>query len=244
MTSDFSLVVSLFFVHILLVLPSNNMIATLPEHCNADNDKPKRVKDYFRRIFWVQSTVSLPRPDDNDCNRDYAGSGTQQDPYLVDYLQDDPQDAMRMSKGRRYTIALVQAVSFFAVTFGSSVYASGIPEIRQDFRVSDEVATLGLALYVLGFALGPIIWSPLSEVYGRRPIFVVSYTVYIAFTVAAPFASNITALIVIRFFASAFGSSAQTIPGGMIADLFSKNERGPVMALFAACPFLGPAFGV
>ena len=219
------------------------MIATPPERHNADDDKPKRVMDYFRRIFWVQSIISLPRPDNHDCNQDYAGSGTQEDPYLIAYLQDDPQAAMKMSNGRRYPIALVQAVSFFAVTFGSSVYASGIPEIRLDFGVSYEVATLGLALYVLGFALGPIIWSSLSEVYGRRPIFVVSYTIYIAFTVAAPLASNITALILLRFFASAFGSSAQTIPGGMIADMFNRNERGPVMALFAACPFLGPAFG-
>lgn len=213
-----------------------------PEHTNTNDNKSKRAKD-SRRMSWIESLFPRTRLG-NECDRSYAGKGTHEDPYVVDYLQNDTQDALKFSKPRKWTIALSQAMSFFAVTFSSSVYASGIPQVMQHFHVSEEVAILGLSFYVLGFAIGPILWAPMSEVYGRKLTFMLSYTVYVAFSVAAPCANNITALLLLRFLASAFGSSAQTNPGGMIADMFRKEERGPVMAVFAASPFLGPALGM
>jgi hypothetical protein len=89
---------------------------------------------------------------------------------------------MKFSKRRKWAIAVFQSLSTFAVTFPSSVFLSGIEGVMQRFDVSAEVATLGFSLYVLGFALGPPIRAPLSEVYGRKSIFAISYT---AFSVAA-----------------------------------------------------------
>ncbi|KAH8907819.1 MFS transporter [Coniochaeta sp. PMI_546] len=188
----------------------------------------------------------IPEPalsDDDVPQRNYVGKGTDDDPYIVDYLHNDRQDAMNFSKGRKWAIAILQSLSTFAVTFASSVYVSGIGGVMQHFDVSEEVAMLGLSLYVLGFALGPLIWAPLSEVYGRQSIFVISFAAYTAFSVAAACAPNITALLVLRFFASAFGSSSMTNTGGVIADMFSKAERGLVTAMFVTTPFLGPALG-
>jgi len=151
---------------------------------------------------------------------------------------------MNFSKGRKWTIAILQSLSTLAVTFASSVYVSGIEGVKQRFDVSGEVATLGLSLFVLGFAVGPLIWAPLSEVYGRKSIFAVSYTAYTAFSVAAACAPNITSLLVLRFFASAFGSSSMSNAGGVIADMFNRKERGMATGLFATAPFLGPALGM
>ncbi|KAF7193788.1 Efflux pump FUB11 [Pseudocercospora fuligena] len=195
---------------------------------------PSRIPSYLRPLSLL---------DTNTLTQTYPGNGTSQNPYIITYLPDDHQDAQNLSKARKWTIAISQAMTFFALTFGSSIYASGIQQIEQDFHTPNEVAILGLALYVLGFALGPILWAPMSEVYGRRLTFMVSYTIYMAFTIATPAAQNVEALLVLRLLSGAFGSSAQTNPGGMIADLFIEEERGPVMAVFAACPFLGPALG-
>lgn len=221
-----------------------SVMAASSKHSPGNDNVSRSVKEPSHSISWMRSFFLSTHLDVKIRNHKYVGKGTGQDPYIVDYLPNDRQDAMSISKGRKWAVAVPQTLSFFAVTFASSVYASGIPEIMQRFQVSNEVATLGLALYVLGFAVGPVIWAPMSEVYGRRLTFMVSYTVYIAFTVAAPFAPNIAALLILRFFASAFGSSAQTNPGGMISDMFSKEERGLIMGLFAASPFLGPALGM
>ncbi|KAI9654329.1 MAG: hypothetical protein M1821_006645 [Bathelium mastoideum] len=214
-------------------------MAALLEPAVSNNDVSRRVKD----SSWMRSLLLRMRLDDAVCKHNYTGNGTDDEPYIVEYLHNDRQDAMTFSKGRKWAIVVFQSLSIFALTFASSAYASGIEGVMQRFDVSAEVATLGLSLYVLGFALEPLIWAPLSEVYGRKSIFVISYTAYTAFSVAAACAPNITALIVLRFFASASGSSTMTNAGGVIADMFSTAERGQAMGLFVMAPFLGPAFG-
>ncbi|AEO63931.1 uncharacterized protein THITE_2141914 [Thermothielavioides terrestris NRRL 8126] len=189
----------------------------------------------------------LPEPatsDDEEApRRTYPGSGTAADPYIVDYQPHDRHDAMAFSRGRKWAIAVLHSLSTFAVTFASSAYASGIEGVAARFGASAEVATLGLSLYVLGFALGPLVWAPLSETCGRRAVYVVSFAAYTAFSVAAACAPNIAALLVLRFFASAFGASSMTNTGGVIADMFSQAERGLATGLFVTAPFLGPALG-
>ncbi|KAI1737569.1 MFS transporter [Xylaria scruposa] len=219
-------------------------MAVLADPAVLDDDVPQQAKDSPQRMPWIRSFLLGPRRlDDDVCRQNYAGSGTDDDPYIVDYLPDDGQDAMNFSKGRKWAIAILQSLSTFAVTFASSVYVSGLEGVVRDLDVSEEVATLGLSLFVLGFALGPLIWAPLSELYGRRSVFVVSYTAYVAFSVAAAYAPTIAALLVLRFLASAFGSSSMTNTGGIIADMFSKAERGLATGLFVTAPFLGPALG-
>ena len=92
--------------------------------------------------------------------------------------------------------------------------------------MSGDVATLGLSLFVLGLALGPLIWAPLSELYGRKSIYVISFMGFTAFSVAATCSPNIQSLLILRFFTSAFGSSSMTSTGGVIADMFSKEDPG------------------
>lgn len=219
-------------------------MAIFPEPALSNNDRRQRVKNSNRTLSWIQSLLFRPHLYSDVCNQNYTGNGTDDDPYIVDYLHNDPQDAMNFSKGRKWSIAVLQSISTFAVTFASSVYVSGIQSIMKRFDVSGDVATLGLSLFVLGFALGPLIWAPLSEMYGRKSIFVISYTGYTAFSVAAACAPNITALLVLRFLASAFGSSSMTNTGGIIADMFSKVERGLATGMFITAPFLGPALGM
>ncbi|CAH0057677.1 unnamed protein product [Clonostachys solani] len=217
-------------------------MGALPETDTTSSEDSRPAKDLSRHISWIQSLLFHTLSDDV-YNQTYPGNGTNDDPYLVDYLHNDCQDAMNFTNRRKWVTTVFQSLSTFAITFASSVYASGIQGVMQRFEVSEEVATLGLSLFVLGFALGPLIWAPLSEVYGRKSIFVISFAAYTAFSVAAACAPNIAALLVLRFLASASGSSAMTNAGAVIADMFSKAERGMAMGLFATAPFLGPAFG-
>lgn len=113
----------------------------------------------------------------------------------------------------------------------------------MEFSVSQEVVTLGVSLFVLGFALGPLLWAPFSELYGRQIVFFGTYVAFTAFNAAAAGAPNIWGLLILRFFAAAFGSSPLTNAGGVIADLFSANERGLAMSIFSAAPFMGPVLG-
>ncbi|KAJ3542439.1 hypothetical protein NM208_g4099 [Fusarium decemcellulare] len=192
---------------------------------------------------WAGTFIPARIDKEKIADYNYAGEGTAAAPFLVEFLPNDPQDAMTFSVWRKWMITIVQAIATLAVTFASSAYSGGIREIIGAFDASQEVATLGVSLYVLGFAVGPLLWAPLSELYGRQTIFLVSYTALVAFNVGAACAQTLTALLVLRFFAGAFGSSPLTNAGGVIADMFNRSERGLATSLYAMAPFLGPAIG-
>ncbi|KAI9691820.1 MAG: hypothetical protein M1822_007892 [Bathelium mastoideum] len=150
---------------------------------------------------------------------------------------------MLFSKAKKWSITMLSAFATLAVAFVSSAYSGGVDQIIEQFHVSDEVVVLGISLFVLGFAIGPLIWAPLSELYGRQVLYIITYGALTAFNAGAAGSQNIWTLIILRFFAGAFGSSPLTNAGGVIADMFPAKERGLALSIFAAAPFMGPVLG-
>lgn len=109
--------------------------------------------------------------------------------------------------------------------------------------MSQELSILGISLFVVGFAVGPLLWAPMSESFGRQKLYVGTYGALVVFNAAAAGVPDFPGLVVLRFFAGAFGSSPLTNSGGVIADMFNAEERGFATAVFAAAPFLGPSLG-
>lgn len=173
----------------------------------------------------------------------YAGSGSAEDPYVVEWIPNDPRNPMLFSATRKWLITLSVSIATLAIAFASTAYSGSIPQIIEEFHVSDEVATLGISLFVLGFAIGPLLWAPLSEIYGRQILFIPTYAGLTAFNAGVCGAQNIQTLLVLRFLAGAIGSSPLTNSGGVVADMFPASQRGLAMCLFASAPFLGPTLG-
>jgi MFS family permease len=169
----------------------------------------------------------------------YAGSGTEEDPYAVVWIPNDPRNPMEFSAAMKWFLTGVAAIATLAVALVSSAYTGGVAEIQVEFGIGSEVATLGVSLFVLGFAIGPLLWAPLSEMFGRQIVYFFTYMALTAFNCGCAGAKNAWTLIILRFFAGAFGSSPLTNAGGVIADMFSAKQRGVAMSLFAAAPFLG-----
>ncbi|KAM5433506.1 MFS siderochrome iron transporter 1 [Microsporum ferrugineum] len=176
-------------------------------------------------------------------NYPYPGSGTEEDPYLVQWIPNDPRNPMNYSAVKKWSITFVVAIATLAVALISSAYTGGAIKIAREFRVDAEVITLGVSLFVLGFAIGPLIWAPMSELFGRQVLFFGTYLALTAFNAGAAGSPNIQTLLVLRFFAGSFGSSPLTNAGGVIADMFPASHRGLAMGLFAIAPFLGPVLG-
>ncbi|EDU45987.1 ProP Permease of the major facilitator superfamily [Pyrenophora tritici-repentis] len=201
------------------------------------NGRPTVPISHFKRVLY-QAII-----DDTITNAEYDGNGTLEDPYVITWLPNDPFDPMNISNGIKWWITAIVAMMTLAVSFASSAYSGGIGEIRKEFDVSQIVATLGIALFVLGFAIGPLVWAPMSEIYGRRYITVSSGLLLAVFSAASAASQNVTTLVVTRFLAGALGSSPLTNGGGVLADIFPSSQRGLATTLFATAPFLGPTIG-
>lgn len=93
-------------------------------------------------------------------------------------------------------------------------------EIQKEFYVSAEITTLALSLYVLGFAVGPVLLAPLSEYFGRQPVYVVSWFVLFIFQLPVALAPNIGTILVCRFIGGFAGGAPLTNTGGTVSDLW------------------------
>ncbi|KAF2871670.1 major facilitator superfamily domain-containing protein [Massariosphaeria phaeospora] len=139
--------------------------------------------------------------------------------------------------------ATVPGLFGFVVTFGTSVYTPALPLISTSFHISHTTALLGLTVYTLGLAFGPVISAPLSETHGRKIVYLVSSPIFMLFTLGAGFSNSFASLIVCRFFAGMAGSPALAVGAGTNADLFPPSRRAVVTSLFLMAPFAGPSLG-
>ncbi|KAK8101879.1 putative mfs-multidrug-resistance transporter [Apiospora kogelbergensis] len=205
---------------------------------NHDLEPTAPHKIPYWRIVFDQTGIT-----DSVLNHPYPGSGTPEDPYVINWIPHDPRNPFNFSTVTKWFITFTVALATLAVALVSSAYSGGIRQIIMEFGINQEVATLGVSLFVLGFAVGPLLWAPLSEVFGRQVLFLGTYAALTAFNAGTAGANGPTTLLVLRFFAGAFGSSPLTNAGGVIADMFPASQRGLAMSLFAAAPFLGPVLG-
>ena len=106
--------------------------------------------------------------------------------------------------------------------------------------MSSEITTLCLSLYILGFAIGPVLLAPLSEYYGRNPIYIISWFLLVIFQIPLALAPNIGTILVCRFIAGFFGSAPLTNTGGTVSDLWAMNDCGKPMAIYGLSSTFGP----
>ncbi|KAK7716134.1 hypothetical protein SLS64_003286 [Diaporthe eres] len=179
-----------------------------------------------------------------DPEKGEAGQEREKDPFEVGFEggNTDPWCPRSMAPARKWAIVGLTSMGSFCVTCASSIYTSTYTQMNAEFGCSRIVATLGLSMFVLGIALGPM-WSPLSEFYGRRPIYLAAFAVFTVWIVPTAVARNIGTVIVSRFFQGLAGSAFLSVSGGTVGDLFTPNQMHYPMIMFTASPFLGPSFG-
>jgi multidrug resistance protein len=164
-------------------------------------------------------------------------------PKFVTFTIDDPENPRNWTKLNKWIVTGIAALLVVSAAFGSSNVTGGIPLIEAKYNVSQEVAFLTCSIMVFGFAVGPLVWAPLSEVIGRRPVYIISLSLYTIFNIPCALAPNIGGLLASRFLCGVFGGSVLSLAGGTIADIWDMEHRGLAIAYFAAAPYCGPVLG-
>ncbi|KAF1971882.1 MFS general substrate transporter [Bimuria novae-zelandiae CBS 107.79] len=141
---------------------------------------------------------------------------------------------------KKWSATLVIVLMTASITFASSIHTAGISAVSQSFGVSKTVATLPVTTFLLGFATGPLLFAPLSEVLGRTLIFRVVLGLFCCFNLGCALAPNVEALLVLRFLCGFFGAPTVTNSGGSLADIWPQSQRSVPFALFTTGSSLGP----
>lgn len=155
----------------------------------------------------------------------------------------DVENPQNWSMARRAYITICVVVLVVNATFASSSPSGCLESISEWFGVSSEAAALTVTLFLLGYCAGPLVFAPLSEFYGRRIIFYVTFLSYIAFNFLCAFAPNFGSLLVGRFLSGTFVSAPLSNSPGVLADVWNPIERANAMAGFSLMVWAGPALG-
>ncbi|KAL3479574.1 MFS general substrate transporter [Aspergillus californicus] len=157
---------------------------------------------------------------------------------------DDPINPQDFPIKRKYFLLGLVSLTAFLSPLTSSISAPGVQFVDDEFHVtSGLLSSFSVSIFVLGFAVGPLFLSPLSEAYGRQPVLNVSNFFLTVWQLACALSPNMASLIVFRFLGGVGGSACLPIGGGIIADLFPLAQRGRANAMFTVGPLFGPVIG-
>jgi MFS transporter, DHA1 family, multidrug resistance protein len=161
------------------------------------------------------------------------------------YIEDDNSNPQNWSTSKKLLVSAQICFYTFSVYIGSSLYVASEPQVVEKFGVGDTPAALGLALYVFAYGLGPMLWSPLSEIprIGRNPIYIATFGIFVALCVGASLVNNFAGLMVLRFLLGLFGSPCLATGGASFGDIYAPTKMPYVLAFWAGSATLGPALG-
>jgi len=159
------------------------------------------------------------------------------------------QNPLNFPPVKKASIELLVNVLTICVYLGTSIFSSGIPSMTAELHTSQTVATLGTSVSLLGYAIGPMIWSPISEVpsIGRNPVYIGTLAIFVLIQLPIALATNIEKVVIFRFLSGVFGSPPQATGGATLSDIYLPRRRSYAVGLWElsgwAAPTIGPLVG-
>ncbi|KAH8694094.1 major facilitator superfamily domain-containing protein [Talaromyces proteolyticus] len=176
-----------------------------------------------------------------------AVNGDDKGQWLVKFEEHDPANPKNFKTAYKIFLTFQMSMLALSGSMGSSIVAPAQSSIGAYFHVSVEVTTLAVALFVLGWAFGPMIWGPISEVYGRRWGMLPGVFIFGLFSIGSATSKSAASLFVTRFFGGIFASAPISNVPAALGDLYDPRFRGTAMTFVSLCivggPTLGPVIG-
>jgi MFS family permease len=125
------------------------------------------------------------------------------------------------------------------------MYTSGVDGIRKEFNISSKIIVLlGLTTNLFGLAMGSVVLSSLSEIYGRRPIYLISVLLFALFILPVALANNIETILISRFLGGFFGGTMIASAPGSVTDVTEDEYRALALSFWSLGTMNGPVLGM
>ncbi|KUJ16879.1 MFS multidrug transporter-like protein [Mollisia scopiformis] len=176
-------------------------------------------------------------------SRTIRTSAKKRDSNLVEFAPNDPSDPRNWPAWRKWSIILSITFANFTVIWNASGYTTALTMFEEKWGTSAEVAVLPLTLYVLGLAIGPMLLAPLSEYFGRTPVYLSMFLISALFLLGTAVVPTITGFMILRFITGFFCSASIANIGGTIADLWDHHHTGFPLSIFTLTSASGSSSG-
>lgn len=161
--------------------------------------------------------------------------------YVVEFDgTEDPLHAQNWPFRKKVLTAAMLGYTTMTSAFTSSIFSAATMVVADEYNVGTEVGLLGTTFYVLGFAFGPSLWAPLSELKGRRMPLVISMFGFSVFSIGCATGKDIQTIMICRFFSGFFGACPLAVVAAVFSDMFDNKSRGIAITIFSMAVFTGP----
>ena len=223
-----------------------NSIVSASDHEPYNRDFPEKA--LTPHISRASSTGAiggvLPTLHQVHTSRSIATTAMTTDPaFEIDFEdgeQGNPQNWPTWYKG---LILFVMSYGTTCVVLYSTSYTSAIPGMENSFGISDTEGILGVTTYLLGMATGAVILAPLSEMLGRRPVYIAALGLFVLFVIPCAVAKNIETILAARFFGAFCAAAMISNAPGTVNDIVDDEHRALAFSIWSIGPMNGPVLG-
>ncbi|KIW93951.1 uncharacterized protein Z519_05266 [Cladophialophora bantiana CBS 173.52] len=149
----------------------------------------------------------------------------------------------RFSERRKLVITCVLSLCGFLAPISSTTILSAIPEVAATYNTDGTIINLSNALYLIFMGLSPSLWGPISNIYGRRWVCIVTAILFFAFSVGTALAPNLASYFIFRMLTAYQGTSFLIVGNSCLGDIYTPTARATALGWFLSGTLIGPAFG-
>ncbi|KAF3808242.1 Transporter mfs1 [Colletotrichum gloeosporioides] len=235
-------------IGVLLRAISNRRLLLYPEEQPDFKLHLSRYGDFGNSCNTAISTINTVQPhpiaDKSPGNQDDLSTG-HRNTTVGWYAPDDPENPRNWTNRSRVLITLIICLYTFAIYTSSAIYISAIEDVIVEFDVTHVEASLGLALFVLGYGVGPLLFSPLSEIprIGRSPIYTLTMALYVVVSVPTALTKSWAGFLTCRFFQGFFGSPCLASGAATLDDIYGPKGLPFALTTWTSASFVAPAIG-
>lgn len=148
---------------------------------------------------------------------------------------------MNMSDKHSFKVIVIITLLIALGPMATDMYLPALPSLAKSLDTSSSNVQLTLSIYFFGFAIGQLIYGPLSDRFGRKPVLQVGLIIFVLSSAIASLATSIEALIVARVFQALGGCAGPVLGRAIVRDMFSGEEAGRVLSHVSSAMALAPA---
>ncbi|KAG0647389.1 Major facilitator superfamily multidrug transporter mdrA [Hyphodiscus hymeniophilus] len=174
-------------------------------------------------------------------NGSFATTGSRISEFEVDFSADDPDDPRNWPLWYRSVVIGWVSFATWAVVLYSTSYTSSMPGMMKEFHeTSEPIATLGVTMFMIGLGCGSVILAPLSEIYGRRPVYIGSLLFFSLMVLPCALATGLPEVLIVRFLGALAGAAMISNSPGTVSDITNETHRALAFSIWSIGPMNGP----
>ncbi|KAK2593442.1 hypothetical protein QQS21_008859 [Conoideocrella luteorostrata] len=156
---------------------------------------------------------------------------------------DDPNDPYNWPSRRKILMGIILSLAQLVTLMTASIISAALTDIAAELHITMSSAQMVFSVYFLGIGFGPFVVAALSEMYGRKWVWVGGNMWYILWNALSPIGKSMNMMVVSRLMAGFGACAGITLTGPAMADMYGKKDRGKAASITALLPALGPALG-